>query len=166
MPGPLPLDPVGEARRQWAAHGWEQAADGMAAVTSLMRAQQIALARVEAVLRRYAITFSRYELLVLLHFSRAGELPMSVIGARLQVHPTSVTNTVDRLQAAGLVERRTHPSDRRAVLVALTDAGRALALEATAALNEEVFARTGLSEEQLGSLFDVLATLRQQAGDF
>ena len=39
--GGLPFDPVAEAQRQWSAHGWEHAAPGMAAVTSLMRAQQI-----------------------------------------------------------------------------------------------------------------------------
>lgn len=39
---PLPLDPLAEARRQ-CEHGWEAAADGMAAVTSVMRAQQILL---------------------------------------------------------------------------------------------------------------------------
>src|ERR1700755_2465369 len=93
-------DPVAEARRQWGAHGWENAADGMAAVTSLMRAQQIALARVETVLKRHGVTFARYEVLMLLYFSRRASLPMTLIGERLQVHPTSVTNAVDRLEAA------------------------------------------------------------------
>src|SRR5680860_1051428 len=114
---PLPYDPVAEARRQWAAHGWSQAAGGMAAVTSLMRAHQIVLARVEAVLRPLGVTFARYEVLMLLHFSRSHALPMTIIGARLQVHPTSVTNAVDRLERAGLVARRPHPSDGRTTLV-------------------------------------------------
>ena len=43
---------------------------------------------------------------------------MKIIGSRLQVHPTSVTNAVDRLEDAGLVTRATHPDDRRAYLVA------------------------------------------------
>ncbi|RJK94974.1 MarR family transcriptional regulator [Vallicoccus soli] len=138
----------------------------MAAVTSLMRAQQIVLARVEAVLRPLGVTFARYELLVLLHFSRAGSLPMAKIGARLQVHPTSVTNAVDRLEAAGLVRREQHPSDRRTTLVALTPAGRDLALAATARLNAEVFAAPGLDAERARRLVDVLADLRRDAGDF
>src|SRR5690349_20868132 len=104
----LPSDPIAEARRQWAAHGWTEAADGTAAVTSLMRAHQIALARVEAVLKPYAVSFARYEVLMLLYFSRRSSLPMALIGERLQVHPTSVTNAVDRLQAAGLVRRTPH----------------------------------------------------------
>lgn len=165
-PSPLPFDPVDEAHRQWTAHGWGDAADGMAAVTSLMRAQQIVLARVEAVLRPLGVTFARYEVLMLLHFSRAGSLPMTVIGARLQVHPTSVTNAVDRLESAGLVQRLPHPTDRRTTLVALTDDGRRLALQATTCLNGEVFVAPGIRAEDVTALVDVLAGLRRDAGDF
>ncbi len=166
MPASLPFDPVAEARRQWTVHGWGDAADGMAAVTSLMRAQQIVLARVEAVLRPLGVTFARYEVLMLLHFSRADALPMTVIGARLQVHPTSVTNAVDRLEAAGLVQRQPHPTDRRTTLVALTDGGRALALAATEHLNTEVFGAPGIPADDVTALVGVLAGLRRDAGDF
>jgi len=166
VPPSLPFDPVDEAHRQWTAHGWGDAADGMAAVTSLMRAQQIVLARVEAVLRPLGVTFARYEVLMLLHFSHAGSLPMTVIGTRLQVHPTSVTNAVDRLEGAGLVRRLPHPTDRRTTLVALSDDGRRLALQATARLNGEVFATPGIRAEDVTALVDVLAGLRRDAGDF
>ena len=116
----LDFDPIERARSQWVEAGWSDAADGMAAITSLMRAHQIVLARVEASLRPLGLTFARYEVLMLLWFSKRGSLPMKVIGSRLQVHPTSVTNAVDRLEDAGLVARSTHPDDRRAYLVALT----------------------------------------------
>lgn len=162
----LPMDPIAEARRHWAAHGWGDAAAGMAAVTSLMRAQQIALARVEAVLRRHGVTFARYEVLMLLYFSRAGTLPMATIGARLQVHPTSVTNAVDRLEAAGLVRRAAHPTDRRATLVELLAAGRELAVKATRELNAEVFTAPGIPPEAVTSLVEILTDLRKDAGDF
>ena len=122
---PLSRDPVAQARQHWVEHGWADAADGMAAVTSLMRAQQIVLGRVEAVLKGFDITFARYEVLMLLLFSRQGRLPMRVIGQRLQVHPTSVTNAVDRLEVAQLVVRNPHPSDRRATLIEITPEGRA-----------------------------------------
>lgn len=168
MPGPdkLPLDPIVEAERKWREHGWGDAADGMAAVTSLMRAQQIVLARVEQVLRPQGLTFARYELLMLLVFSSRGSLPMSWASARLQVHPTSVTNAVDRLAAAGLVQRRPHPDDRRAMLATITAAGRTAAEAATLALNAEVFTRPGLDAADVGQLVDVLARLRRGAGDF
>jgi DNA-binding MarR family transcriptional regulator len=117
---PLPIDPIEEAARQWHAHGWSEAAAGMAAVTSIMRAQAIVLARVDDVLRPLSLTFARYELLMLLHFSRTGSLPMVKASARLQVHPASVTNVATRLERAGLVRRRAHPTDGRAILVEIT----------------------------------------------
>jgi DNA-binding MarR family transcriptional regulator len=163
---PLPFDPVAEARRRWVAHGWERAAPGMAAVTSLMRAQQIVLSRVEEVLRPFDLTFARYEVLMLLMFSRAGALPLSRLGDRLQVHPTSVTNAVDRLERQGLVRRCPHPRDRRATLAELTGAGRDLAERATSELNDRVFADPGLSADGIDRLVGVLTELRQAAGDF
>ncbi len=163
---PLPFDPITEARRHWAERGWTDAADGMAAVTSLMRAQQIVLARVEEVLRPHDLTFARYELLMLLLFSRGGQLPMSRIGERLQVHPASVTNAVDRLEAGGLVTRQPHPSDRRATLARLTPAGQQVAAKATDDLNATVFSSPGLDHDDVTTLVSVLRTLRRQAGDF
>ncbi len=163
---PLPFDPIAEARRQWVAHGWAEAAEGMAAVTSLMRAQQIVLARVEEVLRPHGLTFARYEVLMLLLFSRAGALPLSRVGDRLQVHPASVTNVVDRLELQGLVRRVPHPSDRRATLAEITDSGRQLAAAATTDLNQRVFSAPGLAEDDLNTLVSVLRTLRRTAGDF
>jgi DNA-binding MarR family transcriptional regulator len=166
MPPALPFDPIEEARRQWVERGWVQAADGMAAVTSVMRAQQLLLARVDRVLRPLELTFARYEVLMLLMFSRRGALPLSVVGSRLQVHPTSVTSAVDRLEARGLVRRSPHPSDRRAVLAELTDRGRQFAEQASALLNEQVFADLGLTSEENGRLVEVVRTLRRSAGDF
>lgn len=166
LAGRLATDPIAAARDQWVARGWSDAADGMAAVTSLMRAQQIVLARVEAVLRPFDVTFARYEVLMLLLFSKRGTLPMKVIGARLQVHPTSVTNVVDRLERAGLVLRSPHPDDRRSLVVALTDTGRDVAEKATAALNEDVFAAPGMAADDVQALNGVLGRMRAAAGDF
>ena len=162
---PLPLDPIAEARRLWEEHGWVHAAPGMAAITSLMRAQQIALAQVDEVLRPRGLTFARYEVLMLLLFSRRGAVSMARMGDRLQVHPTSVTNAVDRLQAAGLVERRAHPEDRRSTLVSLTEQGRSEALAATEQLNADVFARPGLPSRKVEGLVQALTAYRRSAGD-
>ena len=162
----LAADPIAEAHRLWVEHGWEDAADGMAAITSLMRAHQIALSRVEAVLRPFEVTFARYEVLMLLFLSRRRSLPMRTIGSRLQVHQTSVTNAVDRLEAASLVVRRPHPTDRRATLIELTRSGADLAESATAALNEQVFAAPGLTPGSVSSLVAVLRRFRRDAGDF
>jgi DNA-binding MarR family transcriptional regulator len=165
-PGRLPLDPVEEARRQWVRHGWAEAADGMAAVTSVMRAQQILLARTDEALRPLGLTFARYEVLMLLLFSRAGVLPMKTLASRLQVHPTSVTNAVDRLEGAGLVRRRPHPDDGRALLVELTEEGARQAREATAVLNAGVFTDPGVPARRVPTLVGLLRALRRSAGDF
>ena len=163
---PLPFDPIVEARRLWSEHGWEDAADGMAAVTSVMRAQQVMLARVDEVLRPFRLTFARYEVLMLLLFSRRGALPLSTVGSRLQVHPASVTNVVDRLEAQGLVRRTPHPTDRRTTLAELTERGERVATEATTELNAKVFRDPGLDADRIVELVDVLTDLRRHAGDF
>ena len=76
--------------------------------------------RVEAILRPLGLTFARYEVLMLLRFSRKGCLPVGKIGERLQVHPASVTNAVQRLEAAGFVTRSANPVDGRSVLAEIT----------------------------------------------
>lgn len=162
----LDSDPIEEARRQWIERGWEAAADGMAAVTSIVRAQQIVLQRIDTALRPFDLTFARYEILTLLSFTKRGSLPMTRMGALLQVHPTSVTSAVDRLESQGLVERLPHPTDRRAVLASITEAGRARALAATAALNGQVFEQLGITEHQINQLRTVLRAMRANAGDF
>jgi DNA-binding MarR family transcriptional regulator len=162
----LTVDPIAEAKRQWLAHGWTDAAAGMTAVTSIMRAHQLMLARVDETLRPFGLTFARYELLTLLSFTRGGRMPMASASARLQVHPTSVTNTVDRLQTDGLVAREPHPDDGRATLIVLTNAGRTLAERATAALNAEVFTNPGLDAGDTDELVSIIARLRRDAGDF
>ena len=162
----LPFDPIAEAARQWSAHGWSDAAPGMAAVTSVVRVQQLMMARLEDVLRPFNLTFARYELLQLLAFSRAGSMSLSRIGSLLQVHPASITNAVDRCEAQGLVRRLPHPTDRRATLAELTAPGRELVTKATDSLNREIFADLGLSAGDITTLVEILGRFRAGHGDF
>src|SRR3569833_1773264 len=126
----LPFDPIDEAARQWGER-WDRV-PAMHAVTSLMRVQQLVLGRLDAILKPHGLTFARYVALVLLTFSSRGSLPLGKMGERLQVHPTSVTSIVDRLEQAGLVVRRPHPEDGRAVLAEIAPAGRDLGERSTA----------------------------------
>jgi DNA-binding MarR family transcriptional regulator len=160
----LPFDPIDEAARQWARH-WEGVPQ-MHAVTSLMRVQQLVLGRLDGLLRPFGLTFARYEALVLLSFTSRGSLPLGKMGKRLQVHPTSVTSIVDRLEADGLVVRRRHPEDGRAVLAEITDRGRTLVEQATAELVGADFGLGALDEERLGELSRLLRPVREAAGDF
>ena len=131
-----------------------------------MRAQQIVLAAVDGALRPFGLTFARYEGLVLLSFSRRGTLPLGIMGQRLMIHPASVTNIIDRLEDQGLVRRSPHPTDGRTTLAEITDAGRTLALEATAAVNAVGFGLGALGDRDLHDLQRIIGRLRQGNGDF
>ena len=162
----LPFDPIAEARRQWVAHWGEEPAASMVAVTSIMRAQQIMMARLNELLEPFELTFPRYEALMLLLYSRHGRLPLGKISDRLQVHRASVTNVVDKLAASGYVERVPHGEDRRAVLALITPAGRAAARRATRRLNAARFGMEPLGDATCQQLFDALTPLRSGAGDY
>jgi len=159
----LPFDPIERAGQTWEERFGP--ASAMRAATSVFRVQQILLARFDEVLKPHALTFARYAVLVLLTFSRTGELPLKVIGSRLMVHPTSVTNAIDRLVAAGYVDRRPNPNDGRGVLAAITDAGRRIVEKATTELTDLEFGLADLSETDRTELFDVLKRVRLGAGD-
>lgn len=161
----LPFDPIDEARRNWEAHGWDDG-EVMAAVTSVMRAHQILIAAVNRLLAPLGLTFSRYEVLVLLVFSRRGALPLGKIGERLQVHAASVTNAIDRLEGAGLVRRVPHPTDGRAILAEITEEGRGRVEQATEVLTDARFGADGLDDRSAERLTELLAVLRSSAGDF
>jgi DNA-binding MarR family transcriptional regulator len=156
----LSFDPIDEARRQWAAHGWGDAAPAMAVVTSIVRVQQLLMARVDAALKPHGLTLARYEVLMLLTFSRTGSLPLGKIGQRLQVHPASVTNAIDRLERERLVRRTPHPTDGRTTLAALTAKGRTVADRATVDMNDL------FRSLELPDLFEPLREVRVAAGDF
>jgi DNA-binding MarR family transcriptional regulator len=159
----LPFDPIERAGQTWEERFGP--ASAMRAATSVFRVQQILLARFDEAVKPHRLTFARYEVLVLLTFSRTGELPLKVIGSRLMVHPTSVTNAIDRLVAAGYVRRRPNPEDGRGVLAGITDAGREVVGTATAALTALDFGLGDLSEEERATLFDILRRVRLGAGD-
>ena len=159
-------DPIELAADNWVAAGWDESADGMALVTSVVRVQQVLVQAIDELLRPYGLTFARFEVLMLLRFSRAGALPLGKIGERLQVHRTSVTNIVDQLERSGFVRRVPHDEDRRAVLAEITPAGRRAAAAATEAMHDAEFGVTGTSRDDLEAVVAVLDGVRHRAGDF
>ena len=138
----------------------------MASATSIMRVQQLLLSDFDATVGRHGLTFARYEALVLLAFSREGHLPMSKIGQRLMVHPTSVTNIVQRLVRQGLVEQAPNPADGRGMLAAITPAGRDVMEAATSDLVAGGFSLGSLTPREHEQLFALLRKVRLAAGDF
>jgi DNA-binding MarR family transcriptional regulator len=157
-------DPIALAEAHWCDHGWRDAAPGMRLVTTITRVQQLLHRRIDDLLRP-ELTFARYEILMLLVFSRRGALPMSVIGSRLQVHAASVTSAVDRLERDGYVVRERGEDDRRLVLARITQAGRRRALAATEVLNREVFDDVGVTGATATRLAAGLDRMRAHLGD-
>src|SRR3954463_3451566 len=160
----LPFDPVEEAAKQWATQWGEM--PRMRAVTSLMRVHQLLLTELDERLRPLGLTYARYEVLVLLSFSRRGALPLGKIGERLQVHATSVTPLVKRLEAAELIRRTPHPEAGRAVLASITPAGRELVDRAPGVGMGVRLGLGSLSDEQSDALPELLTPPREAAGDF
>jgi DNA-binding MarR family transcriptional regulator len=135
-------------------------------VTSIMRAQQIVMARLNELLDPLDLTFPRYEALMLLYYSRRGELPLGKISDRLQVHRASVTNVVDKLAGSGYVTRVRDGRDRRAVLATITADGRRVAAAATKLLNDARFGMQPLDTPACEGLYAALTPLRAGAGDY
>ena len=162
---PLEFDPIEEAAHNWRAAGWG-AIDAMTAATSITRAHQILTGRIDAALAPLGLNFSRFEVLALLSFTREGKLPLGKVGDRLQVHPASVTNTVNRLEADGYVWREAHPTDKRTTLAVLTAAGRHRAEQGAAALAEVEFGVEGMGPRSRAAAGKAIHELRSAAGDF
>ena len=166
MADPLDLafDPIERAASIWRDRFGP--ADAMAAATSVMRVQQLLLAEFDRICKPYGVTFARYEALVLLSFSRTGALPMTKIGERLMVHPTSVTNTIQRLEAAGFVIREPNPRDGRGTLARITELGADIVDKITKELMNAEFGLATLDADGRAQLFEVLREVRLAAGDF
>jgi DNA-binding MarR family transcriptional regulator len=161
----LRFDPIAEARRLWGERWGAEVTPSMAAVTSIMRAQQILLARLNAILADFDLTFARYEALMLLQLSSRGSLPLGKIGDRLQVHRTSVTNLIDGLEKSGYVRRLAHESDRRTTLAEITPRGREVATTATELLNEARFGTDSLEPDELETIYELLRGFREHADE-
>ena len=154
-PDPEKPDPIAQARANWERAGWGDVAEGM--VRTLIDTGRNPF---------YDLSFSRFELLRLLAFSRSGALPINKASDRLQVHVTSVTHAIRRLEANGLVRRLPHPTDGRTTLVEITELGRSTVEDATGTLNGKVFAQIGMSGAESRALVASIETLRHSAGDF
>jgi DNA-binding MarR family transcriptional regulator len=166
-PRSLSFDPVVAAREVWVSKGWEEAALGMATITSIMRAHQLFLAQANDALRPFDLTFARYEVLAWLAWNaECGSMSLSQIGELFQVTPATVTNAIDRLEADDLVRRLPHPDDARSTLAEITTRGRRTVAAATAELNAKVFATVRLTDNEMETLLRLLVKVRVEAGDF
>lgn len=163
MPHPLVYDPVEASRERWIQQGWSSSAPGMAAVVSVMRAEQIFMSRATSILRPLELTFARYQVLGMMRWSRP--MTLGAVGHRLWITPATVTNAIDRLEAAELCRRVSHPTDARVTLVEITPKGRRLFDRAVERLNSGLFGSVGLGEGELDQLVKLIEKIRAVEGD-
>lgn len=163
MPHSLVYDPVEASRNRWIEQGWADSAAGMAAVVSVMRAEQIFQNGAAAILRPLGLTFARYQVLGMLRWSTS--MTLSAVGHRLWITPATVTSAVNRLEKAGLIRRLPHPTDARVTLVEITAKGRRLFDQAVEKLNAELFGNVGLDDDELEQLVALIGKIRVAEGD-
>lgn len=163
MAHPLVYDPVEASRERWIEQGWTDSAAGMAAVVSVIRAEQIFLRRATDILRPLGLTFARYQVLGMLRW--AGPLTLGAVGHRLWITPGTVTSAIDRLEAADLCRRVSHPTDARATLVEITAKGGRLFDRSVDQLNADLFGTVELTRDELELLVGLIGKIRATEGD-
>ncbi|MGV7203318.1 MarR family winged helix-turn-helix transcriptional regulator [Xanthomonas axonopodis pv. cajani] len=112
-------------------------------------------------LKALDLTYPQY--LVMLVLWETDERSVSEIGERLYLDSATLTPLLKRLQAAGLVTRTRAANDERQVIIALTEAGRALRGKA-GAVPEQVFCASACSLDELRQLKQELEKLRSSLG--
>ncbi len=111
--------------------------NAMATCLRLARFQNEAIPRVEAALTPHGINLGEFDVLATLRRRGAGaELNPGTLARAAMVSPAGMTNRLDRLHNAGLINRRTDPDDRRAWLISLTVEGRRAADAAIEAVSD------------------------------
>jgi DNA-binding MarR family transcriptional regulator len=91
-------------------------------------------------------------------------MSMRELAGLLGMDPPNLTTVVDDLERSGLVERQSHPTDRRVKLVAATSKGAALAQQANEILGRPPAALVDLPPDELEFLARILVRIRQEAG--
>jgi DNA-binding MarR family transcriptional regulator len=156
-------DPIRAAYDAWVGKGWEATADGMTAVTSVLRVHQLLLQRADEILAPEELTFARYEVLLVLHLNDDA-VSLSFLAQALKVQQASITNLVDKLEKQGYLARRPHPSDRRVTLAQITPTGQARTRTAIERLNAELYSQLGLTADEARALIALFVQMRRALG--
>jgi len=111
--------------------------------------------------RARTIGLTRAQWSVLAHLSRYEGINQTALADILEIEPITLVHQLDRLEAAGWIERRLDPQDRRVRLLYLTDRGRPI-LERMHELGAETRAEAvaGLSAAEQEALIDTLLRIK------
>jgi DNA-binding MarR family transcriptional regulator len=160
---PDEFDPLDWVLEHWRAQN-RPAAEYFVAASALFRTYQAVTARFDEALSEFDLTRTGYLLLATLFLSGNRARPLSYLSRHLLMHPTTITLVVDQMEQRGLVERIRHETDRRSILVHLTDAGREVADQATEALAAAKFGLP-IDLDTAIELVEVLRRVRRQIND-
>ncbi|HAA08329.1 MAG: MarR family winged helix-turn-helix transcriptional regulator [Syntrophomonadaceae bacterium] len=125
---------------------------------ALTKAQNIVHQFFKARLAPYGITPGQYGVLKCL-WDEDG-LTVKKLAERMYLDSSTITGLLDRMENKGLIKRQSSPSDRRALSVVLTPAGKALQEPVTQAIidaNQAVL--KNMSEEEADSFLNILLSL-------
>ncbi|HXT78903.1 MAG TPA: MarR family transcriptional regulator [Acetobacteraceae bacterium] len=111
--------------------------------------------------REAGLKVNRSEASVLVHVFHSPGISQATLANYLDIETISVVRLIDSLQAAGLIERRPHPTDRRIRTLWLTEAA-ATTVSQIQAIGRQVRAQAlaGVPEEEHEYLFDLLSVVR------
>ena len=157
-------DPVERAASHWGVNGFGNGPRLLASL-SIIRVEDLIRMHNAVVLQPLHLTHARHEALAVLFFSRDGQMKLSELGQRLLLHPTSITSTVDSLEKLGYVRRAPHPTDRRATMATITEAGRQAISTTSSAMRDNDYWLDALTDAEAEQLFVLLRKVRDAAGD-
>lgn len=133
------------------------------AVLTASRALVAVSARSLAAVER-KVTLPQFRLLVVL--SVHGSASLTAVAELLGVNPSTAMRMIDRLIAAGFVDRKLNPANRRETRTQLTDVGRRLVDEATARRRQEITAIVErMPPEQGAALVEALTAFAEAANE-
>ena len=119
--------------------------------------------RFERRVRHTGLALTRHQARTLLYIARNEGLSQAAIATMLEIEPIALVRLLDRMHEEGLVDRRSHPTDRRVRTLWLTPLGWD-AVERVLAINAEIReeACAGLDQEVRDAL---MATLKHMMGN-
>jgi DNA-binding MarR family transcriptional regulator len=154
-------DSIDRIRAQWKLARPDLDTGPMEIVGRILRIQFLASARIRRVLQRHGIDWAGFDVLATLR--RSGppyRMTPTALYRELVLSSGAMTNRLDVLERAGLVERRPDPNDRRGTLIELAKKGKAVLDRAIEAhLQGEAAMVAHLSRGEQKSLADLLKKL-------
>ena len=160
-------DHVDHILEQWAEERPDLDVSAMALIARIQRSSRLLEQEIESLLKEYEINLPRFGVLTaLLRSGPPYRLTPTALYDSLLVSSGAMTNRLDRLADAGLVERIPDPNDRRSMLVGLTPQGKDLTnLSLTAHTDQELKLMSVLSSAERATLVQLLRKLLQSLED-